>query len=99
MKSRPLSPKRRPRPSPLFQQHRDALVGTALQDETSIAASLGRNAPMIFDRLGLGILISRDDVPIYANRYLLDFLGYADEDALHAAGGMARIFEQVRHRR
>ncbi len=65
------------------------------QAETSIATSLGRNAAMIFDRLGFGILISRDDVPIYANRYLLDLLGYADEDAFHAAGGMARIFEQA----
>ncbi|HEY1735642.1 MAG TPA: PAS domain-containing sensor histidine kinase, partial [Methylovirgula sp.] len=62
----------------------------------SIAESLARNAPQIFDRLGFGILISRDDVPIYANRFLLDFLGYADEDAFHAAGGMDRIFEQVR---
>jgi len=68
-------------------------AGVPSQDEACIAASLGRNAAMIFDRLGLGILISRDDVPIYANRYLLDFLGYADEDAFYAAGGMARIFE------
>ncbi|MGA3302085.1 MAG: ATP-binding protein [Methylovirgula sp.] len=64
--------------------------------QASISESLARNAAMIFDRLGIGILISRDDVPIYTNRFLLDFLGYADEDAFHAAGGMARIFEQVR---
>jgi PAS domain S-box-containing protein len=64
--------------------------------QSSIAESLAHNAAQIFDRLGIGILISRDDVPIYTNRFLLDFLGYADEDAFHAAGGMARIFEQVR---
>jgi PAS domain S-box-containing protein len=73
-----------------------ALISARPSTETSIGVNLGRNAPMIFDRLGLGILISRDDVPIYANRYLLDFLGYADEDALHAGGGMARVFEQMR---
>jgi PAS domain S-box-containing protein len=64
--------------------------------QASIAECLGRNSALIFDRLGIGILISRDDVPIYANRYLLDFLGFADEDAFHAAGGMEKIFEQVR---
>lgn len=54
---------------------------------------LGRNAAAILDRLGFGLLVSRDDVVIYANRTLLDLLGFADEDALHAAGGMSRIFE------
>jgi PAS domain S-box-containing protein len=72
-----------------------AATEAELPDDASIAASLGRHAPMIFDRLGVGILISRGDVPIYANRYLLAFLGYADEDAFHAAGGMAGIFEPV----
>lgn len=65
-------------------------------DDSSIAASLGRNAALIFDRLGVGLLISRDDVPIYANRYLLDLLGYADEDAVHEAGGLTRIFDETR---
>jgi PAS domain S-box-containing protein len=54
---------------------------------------LGRNAAAIFDRLGFGLLVSRDDIAIYANRYLLDLLGFADEDAFHAGGGMARMFE------
>ncbi len=56
---------------------------------------LGRNAAAIFDRLGFGLLVSRDDVVIYANRTLLDLLGFADEDSLHAAGGVSRIFEQA----
>jgi PAS domain S-box-containing protein len=55
---------------------------------------IDRHAAMILERLGVGVLVSRDDVPIYANRHLLDLLGYADEDAFHAAGGMTKIFEQ-----
>jgi PAS domain S-box-containing protein len=74
----------------------DETSANVLHDETSIAASLGRNAAMIFDRLGMGVLISRNDVPIFANRYLLDLLGYADEDAFHAAGGVGKIFDEMR---
>ncbi len=74
----------------------DEASANVLHDEASIAASLGRNAAMIFDRLGMGVLISRNDVPIYANRYLLDLLGYADEDAFHAAGGVGKIFDEMR---
>ncbi len=57
-------------------------------------ADLGRNAAAILDRLGFGLLVSRDDVVIYANRALLDLLGFADEDALHAAGGVSRVLER-----
>ena len=53
---------------------------------------LESNAAAILDRLPLGILVSRDNIAIYANRTLLDLLGFADEDAFHAAGGMARMF-------
>jgi PAS domain S-box-containing protein len=56
---------------------------------------LSRNATAIFDRLGIGLLVSRDNVAIYANRTLLDLLGFADEDALHAAGGLSRIYEHA----
>jgi PAS domain S-box-containing protein len=56
---------------------------------------LSRNAAAVFDRLGLGLLVSRDNVAIYANRTLLDLLGFVDEDALHAAGGMSRIYEHA----
>ncbi len=56
---------------------------------------LESNAAAILDRLPLGILVSRDNVAIYANRTLLDLLGFADEDAFHAAGGMARMFNLV----
>ena len=70
-----------PRHAPL-----DVQIGLAAEE-------LRGNAPAILDRLGLGLLVSRQDVPIYANRSFLDLLGFADIDAFHAAGGITGIFE------
>lgn len=53
---------------------------------------IGRNALPLLDRIASGILVSRDNIPIFANRHLLDLLGFADEDALHEAGGLAQLF-------
>ena len=53
---------------------------------------VARNGLAILDRLSLGLLVSRDNVPIFANRHLLDLTGFRDEDALHAAGGLAHLF-------
>ncbi|MDR3408586.1 MAG: histidine kinase dimerization/phospho-acceptor domain-containing protein [Methylovirgula sp.] len=81
-------------------------IGDVLADEVPPPPAAGHepgaatpvlesNAAAILDRLPLGILVSRDNVAIYANRTLLDLLGFADEDAFHAAGGMARMFNLV----
>ncbi len=51
-----------------------------------------REALDVFDRLTLGVMLSRGDVPILMNRALLDMLGYPDADAFHAEGGMDRLF-------
>ena len=56
------------------------------------ADEVARHALAILDRLAVGILVSRDNIPIFANRHLLDSLGFADEDALHEAGGMTHLF-------
>lgn len=53
---------------------------------------IARHGLAILDRLAVGILVNRDAVPIFANRHLLDTLGYADEDALHNAGGIPHLF-------
>lgn len=50
------------------------------------------NGLAVLHRLPLGLLVSRDNVPIFANRHLLDMLGFPDEDTLHEAGGMAHLF-------
>ncbi|MDR3464037.1 MAG: PAS domain-containing sensor histidine kinase [Beijerinckiaceae bacterium] len=52
----------------------------------------GQNGITVLDKLSLGLLVSRNNVPIFANRYLLDMLGFKDEDALHDAGGMTHLF-------
>ena len=55
-------------------------------------AEIARNGLALLDRLAVGLLVSRDNIPIFANRQLLDLVGFADEDALHAAGGLAHLF-------
>ncbi|MEN5083576.1 ATP-binding protein [Bosea sp. TWI1241] len=46
----------------------------------------------ILDRLPVAVLVNRDDVPLYANRTLLDLLDYADVDDLAACGGVGQLF-------
>ena len=67
----------------------------AVSEDTSaqIAAQLPeRNAAAVLERLPVGIVVSRFNVPIYANRTLLELLDYSDIDAFHAAGGLDRLF-------
>ena len=46
----------------------------------------------ILDRLPVGILIYRLNTLIYANRAFLEWTGYANLQALQAAGGLASLF-------
>ena len=50
------------------------------------------NASTVLDRLPVGVLVSRMEIPVFLNRTLLDLLGFADADAFHAAGGLDAIF-------
>ena len=49
-------------------------------------------ATALLDRLPIGILVSRGEVPIFMNRTLLDLLGYEDADTFHREGGIDRLF-------
>lgn len=49
------------------------------------------NAAAIFDRLNMGILVMLGGVPTFANRHLLDMLGFSDIDAFHDWGGPERM--------
>jgi PAS domain S-box-containing protein len=67
--------------------------GPAEDDGAAAPVSdLARHAELLFDRVPLGILISRGAVPIVMNRPLLDLLGYADIDAFFEDGGLQRLF-------
>jgi PAS domain S-box-containing protein len=51
-------------------------------------------ATALLDRLPLGVLISRDEMPVYANRALLDLTGYASSDHLRTGGGVGGLFHE-----
>jgi PAS domain S-box-containing protein len=51
-----------------------------------------RNASAVLDRLPIGVLIARDARPLYANRTLLDLIGYRDFAEFDAANGLAAMF-------
>ncbi|MCJ2081900.1 ATP-binding protein [Methylobacterium sp. J-090] len=53
--------------------------------EAALAATL--------ERLPTGVLVYRDEGVLFANRTLLDLAGFADLDALAAAGGIAHLFQ------
>ncbi len=46
----------------------------------------------LMDRVDSGLLVARGGVPAYANKTLLDLLGYASIDDLHSSGGIERMF-------
>ena len=54
--------------------------------------SLAHNAVKLFDRLPIGVMVSRGDVPIVMNRTLLDMLDYRDIDQFFDAGGLDALF-------
>ena len=89
----PLEPTRKPAtPETLAEPPQAADAAAAAPAADHRAAEIAKHGLAILDRLAVGLLVSRDNVPIFANRHLLDGLGFADEDALHQAGGMTHLF-------
>ncbi len=65
----------------------------------AILDGVAANAAGLLDRLPVGVLVSRMEIPVFLNRTLLDLLGFVDADAFHAAGGLDAIFtERVKDR-
>ncbi|QGM96640.1 PAS domain-containing sensor histidine kinase [Methylocystis parvus] len=56
------------------------------------AAFLPAAAAGLLDRLPVGLLIARGAQTLFANRTLLDYLGYDDLAGFEADGGLARMF-------
>jgi PAS domain S-box-containing protein len=70
----------------------EAAASDAFASSAEIDDALARHASALLDHLPVGVLVARDAQTLFANRTLLDYLGYADLDALQAAGGLARVF-------
>jgi signal transduction histidine kinase len=75
----------------------DAPNGAMEEDEIGARQSepqgaLARYAPKLLDQLPIGVIVARGDTALYANRTLLNLLGYADLAALEADCGLSRLF-------
>ncbi|MCG6121821.1 MAG: ATP-binding protein [Microvirga sp.] len=55
------------------------------------ANDLAPDSRAVLDRLPAGVVVHRGERAIFANRYLLDLLGYPDLDAFQRDGGLARL--------
>ena len=73
----------------LLDQVTRAVENPPAADAVDNAAS---RAMAMVDLLPVGVLVARGTKALYANRTLLDYLGYTDLDALAADGGLARVF-------
>ncbi len=73
----------------LLSQVTRAIENPPAADAMDDAAS---RAMAMVDLLPVGVLVARGTEALYANRTLLDYLGYPDLDALAADGGLARVF-------
>jgi signal transduction histidine kinase len=62
--------------------------------ETAPATTVDEQNPalLLLDRVPAGVLVYRQDAPLYANRALLDWSGHGSLDALAAAGGLSSLF-------
>lgn len=72
--------------------HHDRSVGDAKTAATAAAEILSARDG-ILNRLPLGLIVSRDRKVLFANRTVLDFLGYDGIEAFQAAGGVNTLFE------
>lgn len=82
-----------------FRRIAEALGARVVENAPAEAVEQAGEAPArdgpdtaILDRLPVGIAVYRDSRTLYANRALLDLLGYSDLGAFFAAGGVAAIF-------
>ena len=72
---------------PPVGQEGEAAAADRVDDE-----EVRRNAGAVLDRLPIGVLVVRDARPLYANRTLLDLVGYRDFAEFHAGNGLAAMF-------
>ena len=65
----------------------DAVAARGADDD-----EVRRNAGAVLDRLPVGALVARDGQALYANRTLLELIGYRDFAEFQAANALSRMF-------
>jgi len=68
--------------------------GADHDEELAPAYAQQLSAPLLLDRIPLGVLIYRGDTLLYANRHFLNLSGYQSLDALAAGGGLNALFAE-----
>ena len=71
-----------------------ALHGKAPVQKPSDLFSVPDDVQALLDRLPVGVLVSRGDVPIVMNKMILHRLGYDSADDFHEAGAIHDLFAQ-----
>jgi PAS domain S-box-containing protein len=69
------------------EEQGDAAAARGADDD-----EIRRNAGAVLDRLPVGALVTRDGRALYANRTLLDLIGYRDFAEFQAANALSRMF-------
>jgi PAS domain S-box-containing protein len=59
---------------------------------SAVGEEVQRNSGAVLDRLPVGVLIARDGRALYANRTLLDLVGYRDFAEFQAANALSQMF-------
>jgi PAS domain S-box-containing protein len=62
------------------------------------ASPWGAQAEAVLDKLPVGVMVMRGQVPIAMNRTLLDLTGYPDIDSFYEDGGVGRLFHGAAER-
>jgi signal transduction histidine kinase len=72
--------------------HVERAIGGAAPSPRPLGAEPSKPPAFLIDRLPIGVLVARGSEALYANRTLLDYLGYENLDQFAAAGGLTRLF-------
>ena len=71
-----------------------AMHGAVSERKPSDMFSVPQDVQALLDRLPVGVLVSRGDVPIVMNKMILHRLGYESADDFHEAGAIHDLFAQ-----
>jgi PAS domain S-box-containing protein len=77
------------------REERDQDFGETKPPEAVILSAANDSAPdisRVLDRLPVGVIVHRGEAALFANRFILDLVGYEDLQAFEEEGGLPRLF-------